>query len=1058
MSLYCKNCGSEISIIDGQKIVVCDFCGMEQTVPTPDDPQKLELFVKANEYRSACRFDVAKKQYESIIAKYPDDNEAYWCKLLCEYGIEYVDDDLTEKKLPTCHRTVMQSIFDNKDYKLIMSRATVEEKAIYEAEAKEIDRIQKEIIEKANQEEPYDVFICYKESDENGRRTRDSQIANRIHANLTSKGYKVFFSRVTLKELAGKKYEPIIYSALISAKVMLVVTTSKDYVNAPWVRNEWSRFLEFMQSDYTKSIVPCISVIDAYDLPEELAEFQALNTADMDFTENLTRQIDSKFGRVDAVASIRIEQNATQTVQNQPSAPTSASNALQDKINNYLQRIEIFIGDSDWQKANEYAEKILDEDPKNAQAYLMKAFCDHKVSSFEQLVGINGFEKNSNYEKAIKFSDGRFKDKLENAIRSKEYNIAMNLMKGDITHDAVYNQVRMHLEKARGYKDAEYLYRNLKNEKDLAEKRKNYDRSARYTDEDLLSPVKFKQITDDLTRASGYKDADELREQAKNRREMLLKEVCYKDAVSVNDDELINDSTFARVKANLEKASGYKDADALLANLDQKRNESIKRNYYMQAQNIGDAQLLDEVQYEQKLSLLKNASGYKDADELYSALPKVREKQIKKQYYDQACEIPDGDLIVDEEYDRKVELLKKASGYKNADKILSRLPTIREELEISNRYDVVLSMIQTELGTADEEYYEEIQNSLKELNGYKDSNELLQRLPELREEAIRESEYDRACNLMDYLKYKNSYNEAQRILEELGDYKECKRLLAQLPQKRSKAKKDAFAKGFKDSMQSVVKFLPALATITVLTAVLAGIIALLFVIFKWPFNWTVAQWLSSIAGGIAFVLPIAVCAFLPIMDGTPNDSDYAFSSIFIFSLAILNLLLQIINKGNYAIICYGYSIVLFFTGIAFACLEPKKSVLAAAPTSLLAVVAVVVAIDNWTVGQWFVAIPGSIAIILLCIAICRYVSNGDYNVDFDKYAQAGRIINIALAVVNVILLVVLPSWHKVVFVGISSTVVINSLIAIGVSSEKRWISVITLLATIVCCVLGLIFF
>ena len=67
MSFYCKNCGTELNV-DGQKIAVCDFCGMEQTLPTADDPKKLELFVKANENRMVSRFDVAKKQYESIIA------------------------------------------------------------------------------------------------------------------------------------------------------------------------------------------------------------------------------------------------------------------------------------------------------------------------------------------------------------------------------------------------------------------------------------------------------------------------------------------------------------------------------------------------------------------------------------------------------------------------------------------------------------------------------------------------------------------------------------------------------------------------------------------------------------------------------------------------------------------------------------------------------------------------------------------------------------------------------------------------------------------------------
>ncbi|MBO5224224.1 MAG: toll/interleukin-1 receptor domain-containing protein [Clostridia bacterium] len=409
--LFCKNCGSEIEIVYGQKTTVCDFCDMEQTVPTPDDPQKLELFVKANEYRSACRFDVAKKQYESIITQYPDDNEAYWCKILCEYGIEYVDDDLTEKKLPTCHRTVTESIFDNSEYKLIMSRATAEEKAIYEAEAKEIDRIQKEILAKADKEEPYDVFICYKETELNsGKRTTDAQYATKIYSYLTEHGYKVFFSRITLKNKLGSEYEPVIYSALKSAKVMLHVTTSIDHTNAPWVRNEWSRYLEFMNDDVTKTALPCIAQMGPYELPDELARFQVADVTDLDFYENLLLQINKKFGRY--VQPQTQEPVAVSPIRNEQNGTISADNATDRQVQNYLERIEIFFEDKDWKKADEYAERILDVSPKCAKAYLYKAFCEYKVTSIEELAKQQGFTQNSNFKKAIRFGDPQFSASL----------------------------------------------------------------------------------------------------------------------------------------------------------------------------------------------------------------------------------------------------------------------------------------------------------------------------------------------------------------------------------------------------------------------------------------------------------------------------------------------------------------------------------------------------------------------------------------------------------------------------------------------------------------------
>ena len=56
-----------------------------------------------------------------------------------------------------------------------------------------------------------DVFICYKETDTNGERTEDSVLAEEIYNALTSKGYKVFFSKISLENKLGNDYEPIIF-------------------------------------------------------------------------------------------------------------------------------------------------------------------------------------------------------------------------------------------------------------------------------------------------------------------------------------------------------------------------------------------------------------------------------------------------------------------------------------------------------------------------------------------------------------------------------------------------------------------------------------------------------------------------------------------------------------------------------------------------------------------------------------------------------------------------------------------------------------------------------
>lgn len=47
-------------------------------VPTIDDEKKLALFVSANRLRYACEFDKASGVYESTVADFPEEAEAYW--------------------------------------------------------------------------------------------------------------------------------------------------------------------------------------------------------------------------------------------------------------------------------------------------------------------------------------------------------------------------------------------------------------------------------------------------------------------------------------------------------------------------------------------------------------------------------------------------------------------------------------------------------------------------------------------------------------------------------------------------------------------------------------------------------------------------------------------------------------------------------------------------------------------------------------------------------------------------------------------------------------------
>lgn len=458
MIFKCKMCGGTLDVKDGQSIAECEFCGTKQTIPLTDNEKSFNLHNRANALRLRNEFDKAIIVYENVLADNPDDAEAHWGLLLCKYGIEYVDDPLTGKKIPTCHRTQFDSIFSDPDYKSAIKNADVLAREMYETEAKEIDGIQKHILEISQKEERFDVFICYKETDENGQRTIDSVIAQDLYSALTQKGYKAFFSRITLETKLGEMYEPFIFAALNSAKVMLVIGTQERYFNAVWVRNEWSRFMKIMERDHDKYLIPCYKDMSAYDLPMEMASFQAQDMGKIGFLQDLLYGIDKLFGRT--ARPVKTEEKSTTVIKNDVNC-----SAL-------LERAQILIEDGDTKKADSLLEKVLDNDPKNAKAYFYKLLIHLNAKSADEL---NNFTRQissePNYIKAYRYADAAMKAELDDYTNRIEEKIEQRCEK---TYEAAMNYIKIYeydkaieqLKYIKDYKDSDVLIKKCKIEKE----------------------------------------------------------------------------------------------------------------------------------------------------------------------------------------------------------------------------------------------------------------------------------------------------------------------------------------------------------------------------------------------------------------------------------------------------------------------------------------------------------------------------------------------------------------------------------------------------------------
>ena len=534
MIIKCKMCGGDLDFEPGSTVCECEYCGSKQTIPSADSEKKTNLFNRANRLRMNSEFDKASAVYEQIVAEFPEEAEAYWGLCLCAYGIEYVDDPATGSKIPTCHRTLPTSIMEDSNFEQACDYADPVARKVYREEAKTIDRIQKDILSIAQSETPYDVFICYKETAEDGSRTEDSVLAQDVYEALTAKGLKVFFSRITLEDKLGTQYEPYIYAALSSAKVMLAFGTTYEYYDAVWVKNEWSRFLGMMKADKRKVLIPCFKGLDAYDMPKEFRGLQAQNMAKLGWMQDLVRGVEKLCGKGETAATV-VQKTVVQEVQES------------GKADNLMKRVYLYLEDEDFEKASEYIDKVLDVDAEYAPAYVAQILVGNKLTKEANLTTLRmSIDDNTTWKKALRFANEEQKQRYlgyakqinenevydkeqkkkqaELAVKKEQYDRALaEISKGN------YFWAMMILHQLNGYKDAEKLMRQCldkykeellqkeqEQRKTLAEKEQEQKEAAKRAEELQMQINRLNAEIDQLHGLFSAKKKQKLQEEVEN--------------------------------------------------------------------------------------------------------------------------------------------------------------------------------------------------------------------------------------------------------------------------------------------------------------------------------------------------------------------------------------------------------------------------------------------------------------------------------------------------------------------------------------------------------------
>lgn len=340
--LKCRYCGGNIAD-RGDGTGKCESCGSCLVMPRMNKKMNGELYNRADYLRRIHDYDGAISAYEHIVAENPTDPEARWSLVLCKYGVEYTYDKRTDSYLPTINRMSLESILEDGDYLKALEYSEEAAKEEYRRQALKLANIQDELEKIVRENENYDVFISFKATDENRKRTRDYLLAQEIYDALSASGLRVFFSPVSLRSHVGEVYEPYIFAALYSSKVLVLVGTRREYLESEWVKNEWSRYLFMTRTNPEKHILPVCEGMKPEEFPAGIGKMQAIS-----------------MNTVGALELIK-ERVADYAVGQEKRIYVKTANGEKMDLTNQLRRLQFAVEDGDYEEAVTRIERLRSE-------------------------------------------------------------------------------------------------------------------------------------------------------------------------------------------------------------------------------------------------------------------------------------------------------------------------------------------------------------------------------------------------------------------------------------------------------------------------------------------------------------------------------------------------------------------------------------------------------------------------------------------------------------------------------------------------------------------------
>lgn len=403
-SPICSTCGTMLTEENRTRpdILKCPACGREKVSPSKMSQELVTKLNMAHRERRNHHFDDAYDIYREILSDDKNNVDAQWGLLLNHYGVVDVLEE--GRYIPTVSRFSSEKVNATQEYKSLVKMIKPGRKKYFEEQVEYIEEVRQGIENRLDEDLNFDVFICYKRSvkTEHGElETKDSKRAAEIYRTIDNAGYETFFAEETLDNNPGANWEALIYTALHSAKVMILLCSREDYLNAPWVKNEWSRFLKLAEQDPDKKLYTV--QLDGFNpnrLPHKISSTkpQLISMERMDFREillgNLSKDVTKLTGMtrtsVERVQRTQREREQITVQQRQVGKQVKKQIHVSATVEKQMANIEnMYMKNRKFKKAIMRYTEIIKDNPDLIEAYWGRLLATSGVQSIGQLRAYN---------------------------------------------------------------------------------------------------------------------------------------------------------------------------------------------------------------------------------------------------------------------------------------------------------------------------------------------------------------------------------------------------------------------------------------------------------------------------------------------------------------------------------------------------------------------------------------------------------------------------------------------------------------------------------------------